>query len=142
MNVLLVDDDDHAVRANSRLLQVEQEHWNIETANSGAEALEILRDEDIDAVVSDLCMPGMDGIELLESVAQEFPQVLRVVLSGQASRDMLVKTLHPMHQYLAKPCDPNRLIQILQRAEILQKNDSLDRGHQRHRASQLVAGDP
>ena len=121
MKVLLVDDEQQVIRGLSRILNVELEDWDIESASTGIEALDYLRDEEFDVVVSDLRMPGMDGVELLETISTDFPQVFRVILSGQASREAVLKSVHPMHQYLSKPCAADRLIQILRRAEIFQQ---------------------
>ena len=121
MKILLVDDEDQVLRGISRMLESEVEEWDVETASSGAEALDVLNDEEFNAIVSDMRMPGMDGAELLELVAKRFPRMLRVVLSGQANRETVLSAINPMHQYLAKPCDPDRLIALLRRAEVFQE---------------------
>jgi HD-like signal output (HDOD) protein len=61
-------------------------------------------------------MPGMDGAALLKEVQQRYPQVVRIVLSGQADEASVLRSLGATHQYLSKPCDPETLKQTLQRA--------------------------
>ena len=122
MKVLFVDEEEQVLRGLSRMIEAELDDVDVETARSGEEALEILEDEEFNAIVSDLCMPGMDGNELLETVAVKYPQLFRVVLSGQATRETVLGAVQPMHQYLSKPCDPDRLIAVLKRAEAFQEN--------------------
>lgn len=120
MKVLLVDDEVQVLRGVSRMLESEMDDWEVETANSGAEALNMLDTEKFNVVVSDMRMPGMDGAQLLAEIAEQFPDVLRVVLSGQADRETVMRAIQPMHQYLAKPCDPQLLIDVISRAEVFQ----------------------
>ena len=120
MKILLVDDEEQVLRGVSRMIECEMDDWEVETASDGNEALELLGTEHFNVIVSDMRMPGMDGAELLQQVEARFPQVLRVVLSGQADRDSVLRAVKPMHQYLAKPCDPDTLIEVIQRAEVLQ----------------------
>jgi len=69
MKVLIVDDHDHQIKALGRFLEME----NIEyfPANDGVEALEILKEENIDCIVSDVHMDGMSGIDLFEKLKQD-----------------------------------------------------------------------
>lgn len=120
MKILLVDDEVQVLRGVSRMLESEMDEWDVETANSGPEALNMLDSEKYNVVVSDMRMPGMDGAQLLAEIAEQFPDVLRVVLSGQADRDTVMRAIQPMHQYLAKPCDPQMLIDVISRAEVFQ----------------------
>ena len=95
---------------------------------SGALALEALASQHYDAIVSDMRMPGMDGAQLLELVKREYPEVVRIVLSGQASRETILRFLGPAHQYLSKPCDPQELKSRLAQAFVvrdLMKNDTV-----------------
>ncbi len=61
-----------------------REEWNMTFATSGAEALQTLEQAPFDVIVSDMRMPVMDGAQLLNEVRQRFPQVVRIVLSGQS----------------------------------------------------------
>ena len=54
-------------------------------------------------------MPGMDGAQLLEIVKERHPDVMRMVLSGQASRAAVLRSIAPAHQFLSKPCNPQDL---------------------------------
>ena len=118
MKVLIVDDEVNILKGLSRMLQGQTDDWDIETATSGQEALEILRESRFDVFVSGIRMPEMDGGQLLKRVEQEFPQTLRIVLSGQADKDSVMGAIKPMHQYLFKPCQPAQLISAIRRAEM------------------------
>ena len=116
MNVLFVDDEAQVLRGIERALDAEDVEWETFFAGSGAEALELLESQDIDAIVSDMRMPGMDGAELLERVALLKPNVVRVVLSGQATKESVYRAVNPMHQYLSKPCDVGKLSSTLRKS--------------------------
>ena len=83
--------------------------WEVDTACSGLEALQLLEEEPADVVVSDMKMPGMDGAQLLSEVSRLYPATVRIMLSGQADRDAVYRAVSPMHQYLAKPCEAEEL---------------------------------
>ncbi|MBA3936536.1 MAG: HDOD domain-containing protein [Planctomycetes bacterium] len=114
--ILFVDDEVRILEGIQRMLRPMREEWDVLVRDSGAKALELLASEKIDVVVSDMRMPGMDGAELLQTVMQRHPQVVRIILSGQADRDSLMRSLGATHQYLAKPCDPQRLRQAVAKA--------------------------
>jgi YesN/AraC family two-component response regulator len=78
--VLFVDDDEIVLRSIKRGFL--DEPYNQLFANSGQEALEILQKEDVHVIVTDMIMPGMDGIELLKIIKEKFPQIIKIVLSG------------------------------------------------------------
>lgn len=124
MHVLFVDDEPILLRGLARGVQAHQLPWRVSLAESGAEALEILTREPVDAIVTDMRMPGMDGSELLARTAELRPEVVRVVLSGQATRESVLRAVRPMHQYLAKPCEIGRLAAMLNRSVTLR--DLLD----------------
>ena len=83
--VLFVDDD------RAMLLSIERcvlnEPYNKLFAQSGLEALEILQKEEVHVIVTDMLMPGIDGLELLENVKKMYPHIVRMVLSGCADQD-------------------------------------------------------
>ncbi len=90
--------------------------WEISTASSGPEALGILGREPFDVVVTDMRMPGMDGAQLLAEVKKRYPEIVRIVLSGQSDREMILKSVRPAHQYLAKPCSDEILKSAIERS--------------------------
>lgn len=81
MRVLIVDDDPDFLRTAQRAFSSE---FDVLTAGGPNEALEVLAHHEVDMVVSDLEMPGLNGIDLLKLVARSHPNVLRVLLSGHA----------------------------------------------------------
>lgn len=95
--LLLVDDELNVLRSLKRLLR--NEGYTIFTANSGAEALEILKNETIHLVVSDQRMPEMTGTELLAQVRRQYPETIRVVLSGYADIDAILGAINVGHIY-------------------------------------------
>ncbi len=116
MRVLFVDDEVQVLRGLKRMFSTSEQDWEAHFVSSGQEALARLAAEPFDAIVSDMRMPGMDGAELLERVSQEHPHLVRVVLSGQANREAVLRAVGPMHQYLSKPCDSQQLKATLDRA--------------------------
>jgi putative nucleotidyltransferase with HDIG domain len=79
-------------------------------------ALQALEKEPYDAVISDMRMPLMDGAQLLEQIKQRYPDVVRMILSGQSSREAVYRSIAPAHQFLSKPCDPQELAARLEQA--------------------------
>ncbi len=78
--VLFVDDDEIILRSIKRAFL--DELFDPLYANSGPEALEILQKEQVHVIVTDMLMPGMDGIELLKIVRERHPHIVKIVLSG------------------------------------------------------------
>jgi len=90
--VLFVDDDEIMLRSLQRGFLDEQ--FDRYFAKSGAEALEILRREDVHVLVTDMCMPEMSGIELIRIVNEKYPHVVSVIHSGYAKNDDVIKAIH------------------------------------------------
>lgn len=86
-----------------------RDQWDMTFVTGGEQALEALAHEPYDAVITDMKMPRMDGAQLLEEVKEHYPAVIRLVLSGQANQEAVLRSIGPAHQYLSKPCDPNEL---------------------------------
>lgn len=112
---LFVDDETLVLSGLRRMLRSLRHDWDMHFANSGAEALALLEAEDFTVIVSDMRMPEMDGAALLNEVAARHPAVARLVLSGHAELDAILRAVRPAHQFLAKPCDPKLLESALQR---------------------------
>ena len=103
--LLFVDDDAMVLQGLRRSLRKMRDEWEVFYADSGAAALAQLASRPVDVVISDMRMPGMDGVALLSVVKERFPQIVRIILSGQLDRDMTLKSVTVAHQLLAKPCD-------------------------------------
>jgi HD-like signal output (HDOD) protein/CheY-like chemotaxis protein len=113
--ILFVDDDPNILHGLQRMLRSLRDQWDVRFALSGQVALEMLEHETYDAIVSDMRMPDMDGAELLSFVSSKYPAMLRVILSGYSDPQAVMRTIGPAHQYLAKPCRPQVLLDVLSR---------------------------
>ena len=79
-----------------------------------------MAEERFDVVVSDMRMPGMDGAELLKIIQEKYPHTIRIMLTGQADEESILRTVGVVHQFLAKPCDPEKLKKFLIQVGALQ----------------------
>ncbi len=114
--VIFVDDEQHVLDGLKNLLRKQRHQLDMSFALGGQAALDELAKAPFDVVVSDMRMPGMDGVALLQRVKEQYPATARIVLSGHAERDMVVRALPVSHQYLSKPCDADTLRQVILRA--------------------------
>ena len=113
--VLLVDDD--AVDRNSLRLLVEGWDHHVVVAGSGEEALDVLAAGAVDVVLADLRMPGMDGLELGARIAELFPDLPFVLITGEADVESAVAALRQhVFDYILKPADAEELRATLDRA--------------------------
>ena len=111
MRILFVDDEQNVLDGIQRALF--DSAWEVETANSGQEALACFEEEPFDVIVSDMRMPGMDGEELLGEIETKYPDTVRVVLSGQADQAAALRSSFISHRWLDKPFDPDAMLNIL-----------------------------
>ncbi|MCG7981912.1 MAG: response regulator [Candidatus Thiodiazotropha lotti] len=114
--ILFVDDEGNILSGLRRSLRAYRKQWDMLFVDSGQEALSKAEETHIDAVITDMRMPGMDGAQLLDLIAQNHPHVVRIVLSGQSDQETVMKTVGPAHQYLNKPCEVEVLKATLVRA--------------------------
>ena len=110
--ILLVDDDD-IFRSEFR---DSFEDYGIKEASNGQEALSILKKpNEIDLVILDVRMPGLNGIEVLERIKQIAPDVYIIISTGYSSKDVAIEALKgKADNYLEKPFDPNRVKEIIE----------------------------
>jgi HD-like signal output (HDOD) protein/CheY-like chemotaxis protein len=113
--VLFVDDESNLLSGLRRMLHAMRTGWTVSFAGSGAEALEIVGTGDVDVVVTDMRMPGMDGIALLSEVQRISPGTARMILSGQADQEQIIAAVGVTHQFLSKPCPGETLIDAVNR---------------------------
>jgi len=114
--ILFVDDDPFILKGIKRSVEEYDDIWSADFATSGKDALAKLAQHSFDAVVTDMHMPGMDGIQLLDAVSQNMPGVIRFVLSGNTSDAQVLKSTHLVHQMIPKPCDMEHIYTIVERA--------------------------
>lgn len=115
-NVLIVDDEKNIINALKRLLR--NENYNIFSAISGAEGLEIVKNETVHLVISDQRMPGMNGTEFLSKVMIEKPDIIRIILSGYTDIDSITEAINKGHIYkfLLKPWNDSSLVLEIRQA--------------------------
>jgi len=117
VRVLFVDDEVEILEGLRRIFR--RESWDMVFATSGAGALEELRRQKFDVVVSDLRMPRMDGAALLGQIKAEFPKTVRIVLSGYADSELFARAWPISHLMLTKPCEHNALRHAINRMSML-----------------------
>ena len=98
------------------MLRPHRNHWDMRFAGGGEEALAILAREPCDVVVTDMRMSGLDGAQLLERVRDQYPGVVRIVLSGYCEMEATLRAVKVTHQFIQKPADGERLRQAIDRA--------------------------
>jgi response regulator RpfG family c-di-GMP phosphodiesterase len=124
--ILLVDDEDNITSSIKRVLR--QKDYTVLVALSATDALEILKEEQIQVILSDQLMPGMTGTELFEEVQLLYPNIVRVLLTGYTAIEELKNAVNKgaVFRILFKPWDDDNLIQTIEEAfnyfEIKNKN--------------------
>ena len=114
--ILFVDDEALVLEGLRRMLHSLRNDWEMKFVTSGAEAMQALAETPFDVLVTDVRMPEMSGIELLQEVITQHPEVIRLVLSGTADLELTLQCVSLSHQYLLKPCDAQTLRATIQRA--------------------------
>jgi DNA-binding NtrC family response regulator len=113
--ILVVDDEPANLRALERLFRGQYE---VLTAGSGNEALEVLHEHDISLLITDQRMPEMTGIELLKNTVALRPRMVRMILTGYTDVDALVEAINcgQVYRYVTKPWSNDDLRLTVQRA--------------------------
>jgi response regulator RpfG family c-di-GMP phosphodiesterase len=116
IKVLLVDDDVGILNSLRRLLR--KESWTLLTAENGELALALAEQHELDMVVSDARMPGMDGAQVLASIQQSQPDCVRVLMTGYADLATTVRAINEgsISRYVSKPWDDDELLLTLRQS--------------------------
>ena len=128
-SILLVDDEKNILRSLKRLFM--EEGYRVITAESGEEGLKILESEKPDMIISDQRMPGMEGLEFLERTIEDHPDVLRIILTGQAELDDAIRAINDgcIYKFILKPWNDEDLKITVRRAleqiDLLKMNKKL-----------------
>ena len=116
VTILFVDDEEGVLNSLKRLLR--KESFASKYANNAFEALEILAQEHIDIMVTDLRMPKMGGLELIEQVKEKYPHILRLVASATRDIEQTVQTINAggIYRFISKPFEPQLFKVTIQNA--------------------------
>ncbi|WP_338250590.1 hybrid sensor histidine kinase/response regulator [Dictyobacter halimunensis] len=116
-HILLVDDDPAQLQALSAMLSIRMRELAVQTASQPSKALELLQEQEYDAIISDILMPGMDGLELLERIRQRTPETPVLLITGHGHHDLAMRALRSgAYDYILKPIDRDDFLVALQRA--------------------------
>lgn len=127
--ILIIDDDPNVISALKRLL-----HWGpfiVESAADGKEAITILREKAVDLVICDEHMPGPSGTQVLRYIKENWPETIRVMLSGRIDTDVALKAVNEGEAYrlLSKPWNDADLMvtvrQGLEHGDLIKENRRL-----------------
>ena len=114
--ILFVDDESNILNGIKRSFRAMKNEWQMSFSTTGDEAIAILSEDTFDVIVSDIRMPGMDGVQLLKIVKDRFPRVVRLALSGYAETEMELECAKAAHQFLAKPADTETIKKAIDRS--------------------------
>jgi signal transduction histidine kinase len=115
--ILLVDDDPALLQALPHLISLRMSGVQIQTAAEASIALSLLQEQEYDAIVSDIKMPGMDGLELLARISERYPETPVLLITGHGEHDLAIRAIRGgAYDYILKPIDRDDFIASLQRA--------------------------
>ena len=128
-NILIVDDEEVVRVALARVLA--SDHCNVDAAWNAAAALREMERRPFDVVLLDLRMPGKDGISLLKTIKDKWPETEVVVITGYPSLETAKEAIrYGAYDYVAKPVEPDRITEVTHGA-VMQKRWSLQRDRTR-----------
>ncbi len=95
-----------------------EDDYDVHTAHSAREGLEILRRQPIQVLITDQCMPEMTGAELLEEIRDELPDIGRVMLTAYSDLEAIIQAVHAggLDRYVTKPWEADELKQVIEEA--------------------------
>jgi len=114
--ILFVDDEPLLLEVIEARLGERADTWEMDFAEGGDTALNLMSQKSYDVVVADMRMPQMDGMELLTHVMERHPDTTRIMMSGQSGPDPSGQRAGTVHQYVPKPCNLDDLEAAIDRA--------------------------
>jgi DNA-binding NtrC family response regulator len=138
LSVLIVDDDVALLEALPETLRLRMGGVIVETADSAATALDRMSHQDYDAIVTDIRMPGMDGLKLLEEIRTRRPDTPTLIITGHGDNDLVVHALRGgARDFIQKPIDRDYFVAALYRA--IREHVTVRRLKERHVAMESWA---
>ena len=123
--VVIVDDEEMVTTAIGTLFMLENPEYDILIFNSPSEALEELKTQEIDLVISDYLMPGeMNGVQFLTNLKELQPGAIRILLTAYADKQNAIKAINEvdLYQYVEKPWDNDSLLLLVRNGLLLRKS--------------------
>ena len=115
--ILVVDDDPALLEALPQALELRLTAVKVDTSDSALNALDLIREHDYDAIVSDIKMPGMDGLALLAKIQEVRPDTPTLLITGHGEHDLAVQALRGgAYDFIQKPIDRDYMVAALNRA--------------------------
>jgi DNA-binding NtrC family response regulator len=128
---ILIVDDELGMREGCRR-SLARHGFDVRTAENGSDGLRMLQEEDYDLVLVDIIMPGISGLELLESIRQYDPSITCLVITGYAALNVATQALElGAHDVLAKPFTSEELLSMVQDA-LQEQERSVEEDHLWH----------
>ena len=118
--ILFVDDSSNILSGLKRMLRCKRKTWEMSFALGAQQAVAELNTRTFDVIVSDMRMPEMDGAALLTKVKEEYPHMVRIILSGFTDLEATIRAVPVVHQFLRKPTNADQLQEVVDRACALQ----------------------
>jgi DNA-binding NtrC family response regulator len=115
--ILIIEDEASIRRVLTKILSEESDSYLVDEAEDGVQGLEKIKNTDYDLVLCDIKMPKMDGVELLEAVKKNKPEIPMVMISGHGDMETAIQTMRlGAFDYISKPPDLNRLLNTVRNA--------------------------
>lgn len=113
--VLIVDDEEMVTTSISALFMLEEPSYDVLVFNSPGEALEELKNREIDLVISDYMMPEMNGVDFLMELKKLQPEAIRVLLTAYADKENAIRAINEvgLYLYVEKPWDNDALLLLV-----------------------------
>ena len=110
--ILYVDDEETNLKLFRRGFRRE---FNIEITTSGFEALEIMKNSPVKVLITDQTMPGMKGTELIAKISDEFPGVVKIILTGYADSEEVIEAMrkYDVYECINKPYEKESMLELL-----------------------------
>jgi len=116
-NILIVDDDTALLQALPQALFLRMQNINVDTSDSAAGALQLIRAREYDAIVSDIKMPGMDGLALLVKIRELRQNTPTLLITGHGDHNLAIQALRGgAYDFIPKPIDRDYFVAALRRA--------------------------
>jgi two-component system probable response regulator PhcQ len=137
--ILVVDDEELFLEYFKSMFS--GENYNVITASSGKQGLEILKKQSVNMVISEYKIPLMNGLEFLEKVRIVYPDILTVMVTDQADIYLAIRAINEagVYKFILKPCDDidfkNTIKRTLESLQVIKERDELIRKVKTHEAT-------